>query len=113
MAERTKAPVLKTGVSKGTVGSNPTPSASGPRPCYVYVLQSSRNARLYIGSSEEPDKRLAAHNAGKVRSTKSARPWKCILLESHPDRATAEKRERYLKSGWGRRTLKKQLGLAT
>ena len=27
MAERMKAPVLKTGVPKGAVGSNPTPSA--------------------------------------------------------------------------------------
>jgi hypothetical protein len=29
----------------------------------------------------------------------------------HPDRSTALKRERYLKSGWGRRALKKMLGL--
>ena len=28
MAEWTNAPVLKTGVSQGTVGSNPTPAAS-------------------------------------------------------------------------------------
>ena len=27
VAERLKAPVLKTGISKGNVGSNPTPSA--------------------------------------------------------------------------------------
>ena len=83
--------------------------------CYVYVLRNSAD-RLYVGSSAEPDTRFAAHNAGKVRSTKTHRPWKCVLVEEHPDRTSAEKRERYLKSGWGRRQLKKLLadqGLAT
>jgi len=69
--------------------------------------------QLYIGSSEEPDRRLASHNDGKVRSTKAQRPWTCLHVEMHPDRSTAAKRERYLKSGWGRRWLKQRLGLAT
>ena len=108
---------------KGTVGScaayavtrNPTPSAcaANARPCYVYVLLSENHDRMYIGSSEEPDRRLVSHNAGKVRSTKRYRPWRCVLLEEYADRLTAEKRERYLKSGWGRRWLKSHVGLAT
>ena len=61
--------------------------------------------RLYIGSSAEPDERLGSHNAGRVRSTKAWRPWQLVFLEEYQDRATAEKRERYLKSGWGRREL--------
>ena len=65
------------------------------------------NGRMYIGSSANPDTRLAAHNAGRVRSTKSLRPWKRIFIEEHNDRNTAQKRERYLKSGWGRQWLKK------
>jgi len=82
---------------------------------YVYVLRSQTAGRLYIGSSATPDERLASHNAGRVKSTRSARPWTRLLLESHPDRQTAEKRERYLKSGWGRRWLSRHLtgGLAT
>jgi putative endonuclease len=70
---------------------------------FVYVLRSAMVARLYIGSSAEPDARLGSHNAGRVRSTKAGRPWERVLLEEYSDRATAEKRERYLKSGWGRR----------
>ena len=72
---------------------------------FVYVLRSAMVARLYVGSSAEPDARLESHNAGRVRSTKAWRPWKRVLLEVYSDRATAEKRERYLKSGWGRREL--------
>ncbi|HOW98061.1 MAG TPA: GIY-YIG nuclease family protein [Kiritimatiellia bacterium] len=79
---------------------------------FVYVLKSQTGSRLYIGSSASPEERLAAHNAGRVRSTKAYRPWARILLETHPDRTTAEKRERYLKGGWGHRWLK-QAGLAT
>ena len=81
---------------------------------YVYVLKSRATARLYIGSSGNPDQRLAAHNSGRVQSTRTYRPWDRILLEFHSDRATAERRERYLKSGWGRQVLRKKLsGLAT
>ena len=119
MAERTKAPVLKTGDGKPSVGSNPTPSATcfDERPCYVYVLKSLKNDQLYIASTEEPDARFVVHNAGRVRSTKARRPWKCLLVEEYPDRKAAEKRERYLKSGWGRSWLKANVlkgpGLAT
>ena len=63
---------------------------------YVYVLRSFKHGRLYVGSSARPDERLASHNAGRVRSTKAYRPWERVLLEEHPDRNTAEKRERYL-----------------
>ena len=76
---------------------------------YVYVLKSLAHGRLYIGSSAEPDRRLASHNAGKVKSTKSGRPWVCVRCEEHEDRTVAEKRERYLKSGYGRRWLKRNL----
>ncbi len=72
---------------------------------YVYVLRSELKDRLYIGSSADPDARLTSHNFGRVCSTKKWRPWQRILLEEHSDRTTAVKRERYLKSGWGRREL--------
>ena len=76
---------------------------------FVYVLHSASTNKFYIGSSADPENRLKSHQAGKVRSSKSGRPWVRVLLEEHLDRAVAEKRERYLKSGWGRRELKKIL----
>ena len=78
---------------------------------FCYVLQSKSTGSLYIGSSAAPDQRLASHNAGRVRSTKSARPWIRVHLEDFEDRQTAEKRERYLKSGYGRRWLLRHLNL--
>ena len=76
---------------------------------FVYVLHSESAQRLYIGSTADPEVRLYCHNAGRVRSTKPHRPWVRIHLEELPDRLTATKRERYLKSGWGRRWLASKL----
>jgi len=74
---------------------------------YVYVLVSNATGRLYIGSSASPDERLASHNGGKVKSTRPYRPWRRIHLEEYEDVASALSREKYLKSGWGRKELAK------
>ena len=74
---------------------------------YVYVLKSlSTPRRHYIGISSDPSKRLNRHNSGRVRSTKGYRPWKVIHLEEFPDRSTANRRERYLKTLGGHAGLK-------
>lgn len=76
---------------------------------FVYVLTSRDTGKTYVGSSATPEERLLAHNAGRGGWTRSHRPWTRVLLEEHPDRDTAERRERYLKSGWGGRWLAKRL----
>jgi putative endonuclease len=48
---------------------------------------------------------LNAHNSGKVISTKSLKSWERIWLEQYDSRSRALKREKYLKSGWGRRWI--------
>ncbi len=84
---------------------------------YVYVLQSTVADKTYIGRSAHHDERFKAHNAGRGGWPKHYRPWTRVLLQEYPDRASAGKRERYLKSGWGRKWLKEYLekstGLAT
>ena len=76
---------------------------------YVYVLQSERTGKLYVGSTADPEARLAAHNAGRGGWTRHDRPWIRLLLAAHPDRDTAMRREKYLKSGWGRRWLNSRM----
>ncbi len=56
--------------------------------------------------SIDVDKRLKEHNTGKTKSTKGFRPWVIILIEEYPDRITARKREKYLKTGYGKQWLK-------
>ena len=76
---------------------------------YVYLLESTIDKSWYIGYSSDLGKRFASHNAGSNKSTKSKRPLKIIYYEAYLDRHDAKGRERFLKSGSGRRFIKKQL----
>jgi len=51
--------------------------------------------------------RLKEHNAGKSKFTSGYGPWKLVYSEEYPDRESARKREKYLKSAAGRRFIKK------
>ncbi|OGG80000.1 hypothetical protein A3A39_01310 [Candidatus Kaiserbacteria bacterium RIFCSPLOWO2_01_FULL_54_13] len=64
---------------------------------FVYILQSVRRKRFYIGVSANVGKRLQEHNAGYTKSTKPYRPWRLIYSEAHPSKTKASKREWHLK----------------
>ena len=72
---------------------------------YVYVIQSIVYLNRYIGSTDNVKKRVAEHNKGKCRYTKGRIPWILIYQEQFNTRAEAMKRERFLKSGVGRKYL--------
>ena len=76
---------------------------------YVYVLRSKTDSGLYIGYSSNLRRRFASHASGKAASTVRRRPWRLIYYEAYLNEADALGRERYLKSGSGRRFLKVQL----
>ena len=73
---------------------------------YVYILQSLKDLRTYIGYSADVAKRLYEHNLGKVTATKHRKPFKLLHTEEFGNLAEAKKRELYWKSGAGRRKLK-------
>ena len=77
--------------------------------CYVYILRSSKDNKLYVGSTRNLKKRINAHNSGKVRSTKSREPFKLIYFEKLEDYTKARKRENYLKTGSGRKWIKENI----
>jgi len=54
-------------------------------------------------------KRILEHNSAKTRSTKCGRPWELIYCEIFINKSGAFARERYLKSGMGKRYLKNRL----
>ena len=41
----------------------------------VYILESQKNNRYYVGSTDDINRRIYEHNIGKVASTKNIRPW--------------------------------------
>ena len=75
----------------------------------VYVLKSLKDGRQYTGSTEDLERRLKEHNAGKTASTRRRRPFVLVHTEEYESREAAEDRERYLKTGKGREELKKLL----
>jgi putative endonuclease len=76
---------------------------------YVYVLRSVRDDGFYIGYSSNLRTRLRQHSEGNSFATSYRGPWKLIYYEAYLEQADALGRERYLKSGAGRRFLQSQL----
>ena len=72
---------------------------------YVYVIKSIKYFNRYIGSTDEINKRVGEHNRGKCRYTSGRRPWVLIYKEVFLTRSEAMEREKFLKSGQGRRYL--------
>jgi putative endonuclease len=64
---------------------------------YVYVLKSLKDNNLYIGSTNNLDRRLKEHNDSKVFSTKSRIPFEIIYYEAYKSEDDARKREHNLK----------------
>ena len=75
---------------------------------YVYVLE-NKDKYWYIGSTQDLRKRILRHNLGKNKSTKYGIPWKLIYCEISVNQQDTRARERYLKSGMGRKYLKNRL----
>jgi len=76
---------------------------------YVYVLRSATDDGLYIGYSANLRQRIAQDVRGDSLATSHRGPCKLIYYEAYLEQADAIGRERYLKSGSGRRFLKAQL----
>jgi len=72
----------------------------------VYAIKSEKDGRIYVGMSENIEKRLNEHNSGHTKSTKGFRPWSIIFSEICIDRKSAREREKYYKSGIGKEFLK-------
>ena len=70
---------------------------------YVYVLRSLSDSGFYIGFSTNLRARLRQHQDGESFATSHRGPWKLIYYEAYTEREDAEGREKFLKSGAGRR----------
>ncbi len=80
-------------------------------PFRVYILRSLRKGKLYVGmTAREVDSRLREHNSGSSKWTRHNGPFKLLHSEEFPTRAEAARRERFLKSGVGRKIRDEILG---
>ena len=75
----------------------------------VYVLYSKSFDRIYIGMTNNLERRVSEHNLGQNKSTKAYLPWKHIHVETYPTRVEARKREKYLKTFRGRTFIRENI----
>lgn len=76
---------------------------------YVYILFSKKDARLYIGYTNDLKRRLHEHKSGKNIATRNRLPLLLIHYEAYSTWSDAKRREKYLKGGKGRSEFKIQL----
>lgn len=73
---------------------------------YVYVLLNCKDGKLYTGCTNDLRARFSQHQDGKVVSTKNRGPFEIVYYEACTNKLDAYAREKYLKSGMGKRYLK-------
>jgi putative endonuclease len=76
---------------------------------YTYVLESEIDGKWYTGFTNNLRSRFEKHNAGKVESTKHRRPFKLIYFEACRNEKDAIRREKYLKTHYGKMFINKRL----
>jgi putative endonuclease len=70
---------------------------------YVYILYCYKDRGFYIGFTNNLKRRITEHASGQVESTKNRLPVKLIHYEYFITESDALAREKFLKSGYGRK----------
>ena len=75
---------------------------------YIYLLKLNDNT-IYTGRSDDLKRRITEHKQRKVKSTKKKLPVLLFYYEAYINKKDVIARELYLKTGDGRREIRKQL----
>ena len=76
---------------------------------YIYILKSEKDGQFYTGYTKDLKNRLKQHNNGEVYSTQKRRPLKLVYFEGCLNQQDGAKREKYLKTSWGKRYIKNRI----
>jgi len=74
---------------------------------FVYILRSATSDKFYIGSSENPHRRLEYHNTIEKGFTSRYRPWNLIWFKEYSSKAEAKSIERKIKSWKSKKMIEK------
>ena len=80
---------------------------------YVYLLQSDKNGKFYIGQTQDLQQRLQYHNSGRSTYTRHRGPWKLLAYKSFDSRSDAVKEELRLKKIKNRNKILEEFELNT
>jgi putative endonuclease len=77
---------------------------------YIYAIQSELRNYLYVGMTDNVERRVDQHNKGYEKTTRPYLPFRLIHTEKFATRSEARIREKYLKSGIGKEWLRSMMG---
>ena len=63
---------------------------------YTYILKTAKDS-FYVGSTDDIEKRMSEHLAGRVKSTKFCLPVQLVFKEYWPTKGEAQKKEYKIK----------------
>jgi len=64
---------------------------------FVYILQSQKDRKYYVGHTSDIDRRMKDHNRGKSKSVRNRGPFQLIYKEPFASRLDAIEREKQIK----------------
>lgn len=73
----------------------------------VYIVQSQKDGKFYIGYTSDLEVRLSQHNSGQTKSLRGRLPVKIVYTEVYESQTLALQRERQIKSYKGGEAFKK------
>ena len=74
---------------------------------YLYVLQSVKDNKLYVGMTGDLKRRFREHNSKSGGGyTRKNGPFTLIFYEAYKEKEDASRAEKFFKSGYGREVLK-------
>jgi putative endonuclease len=76
---------------------------------FTYVLLSLKDGMFYTGYTRDITERIIQHHSGNVPSTTDRRPLRLLYYEACLTKEDALAREKYLKSGMGKRYIRNRL----
>ena len=76
---------------------------------YTCVLYSKKYDNIYIGYTNNLERRLYFHNKGIKGWTAKYIPWELVYLEEFDSKSDATKREKELKSYQGRKFIREEI----
>jgi predicted GIY-YIG superfamily endonuclease len=64
---------------------------------FIYLLESIKANKYYLGSTNCPARRIAQHNKGVVTATMNYLPWRCLFVIYIGTLTEAKRVEYYIK----------------
>ena len=98
--------LVDTHVSEACVARHAGSSPAFGTMIVVYAIRSLSRNYVYVGLTNDLERRLNEHNQRYNKTTKPYAPFELIYQEKFPDRISARRKEKQLKSGIGKEFLK-------